>query len=218
VNAGGSAAREAAAIRARARRGPWRRVSAWVGMNPEAVRADAVAARWERGAAAERDTARLLRWLRWRGWRVLHDRGLPGHGRANLDHVAVSPDGENVVVFDTKGWRRSWPTRVVAGRLHCGGEDRHGEAEKVARYAGTVARLLGVPEGAVWPVLVIHGSPVAGGRVQVGVAGRSGPVHILAAEELVPVLKAAPAGRNRAAKKALAARVDQVLRPYREGR
>jgi hypothetical protein len=184
-------------------------------MNPDAVRADAVAARWERGAAAERDTARLLRGLRWRGWRILHDRRLPGHGRANADHVGVSPDGENVVLFDTKAWRRSWPTQVVSGRLYCESEDRHGEAEKVARYAGTVARLLGLPEGAVWPVLVIHGSTVAGGRLQVGVAGRSGPVHVLAAETLVPVLKAAPTGRNRAAKRELARRVDQVLPPYR---
>jgi hypothetical protein len=185
-------------------------------MNPAAVRADAVAARWERGAAAERDTARLVRRLRWHGWRVLHDRRLPGHGRANLDHVLVSPCGTAVVVLDTKAWRRSWPTRVVAGRVYCGGEDRHGEVEKVARYAGTVARLLGLSEGAVWPVLVIHGSPVAGGRLQVGVAGRPGSVHVLAAETLVPVLGAAPAGRNRAAKRELARRVDQALPPYRQ--
>lgn len=215
MSAGGSAAREAAQIRKRARRGLWRRVTAWVGMNPEVVRADAVAARWERGAAAERATARLVRGLRWCGWVVVHDRRLPGHGRANLDHVLVPPCGTAVVVLDTKAWRRTWTTQLVAGRVHCGGEDRHGEVEKVARYAGTVARLLGLPEGAVWPVIVVHGSAVAGGRLQASVAGRTGPVHVLGAEMLVPVLKAAPAGRDRAAKRALASRVDQVLPPYR---
>jgi hypothetical protein len=185
-------------------------------MNPDAVRADAVAARWDRGAKAERETARRLRRLRWHGWRVLHDRRLPGHGRANLDHVLVSPCGTAVVVLDTKAWRRSWPTRVVAGRVHCGGEDRHGEVEKVARYAGTVAKLLGLPEGAVWPVLVVYGSPVAGGRLQASVAGRAGLVHVLGSEVLVPVLRGAPTARSRAAKKALASRVAQVLPPYRQ--
>ena len=202
-------------MRARARRGVWRRVTAWAGLNPEAARADAVAARWDRGADAERETARLLRRLRWRGWRILHDRRLPGHGRANLDHVLVSPCGTALVIVDTKAWRRSWATTLVGGRVCCGRDDRHGELEKVARYAATVATLLGLPAGTVWPLLVVHGSPIPGGRLEARVAGWYGPVWVVGPELLVPTLVAAPAGRNRTAKLALAARVSQALPPYR---
>ena len=202
-------------MRARARRGVWRRVTAWAGCNPDAVRADAVAARWDRGAKAEKETARLLRRLRWRGWRILHDRRLPGHGRANVDHVLVSPCGTAIVIADTKAWRRSWPTTVVDGRVRCGLDDRHGEVEKVTRYAATVARLLGLPSGAVWPLLVVHGSPIPGGRLEARVQGWHGPVWVVGPELLVPTLAAAPKGRDRVAAAALAARVAGTLPPYR---
>jgi hypothetical protein len=184
-------------------------------VNPEAVRADAVAARWDHGAKAERETARLLRRLRWRGWRILHDRRLPGHGRANVDHVLVSPCGTAIVVADTKAWRRSWPTEVVDGRVRCGLDDRHGELEKLTRYAASVARLLALPTGSVWPLLVVHGSPIPGGRLQARVAGWAGPVWVLGPETLVPTLAAAPSGRDRMAAAALAARVAEALPPYR---
>lgn len=201
-------------MRARARRGVWRRISAWVGMNPEAVRADAVAGRWVRAAEAERATARLLWGLRWRGWRILHDRRLPGHGRANVDHVLVSPCATAIVVLDTKAWRRSWTTHLVAGRVYCGPEDRHGEAEKVAKYAATVGRLLSLPAGAVWPVLVVHGSPVAGGRLEARVDGWTGPVWVLGSEDLVPTLVAAPKSVDRRGAALLAKHVAQTLPPY----
>jgi hypothetical protein len=132
-----------------------------------------------------------------------------------VDHVLVSPCGTAVVVADTKAWRRSWSTTVVGGRVQCGPEDRHGEAEKVAKYAATVSRLLGLPPGAVWPILVVHGSPVAGGRAEARVVIWSGPVWVLAPEVLVPTLRAAPAGRNRAVKVALARRVEEALPAYR---
>ena len=202
-------------MRARARRGVWPRVTAWMGANPEAVRADAVAARWKRGAKAERATARLLWRLRWRGWRILHDRRLPGHGRANVDHVLVSPCGTAVVVLDTKAWNRSWTTHLVAGRVHCDREDRHGEAEKAARYAVTVGRLLGLPAGAVWPVLVVHGSLVAGGVLEARVAGWTGPVWVLGAKNLVPTLRRAPTGRDRRRAVLLGEHVARTLPPYR---
>ncbi|MFK0288308.1 nuclease-related domain-containing protein [Streptomyces sp. NPDC090499] len=213
--AGRSAAAEARAIRARARRGVWRRITALTGTSPEAARADAVAARWQRGADAERATARLLHGLRWRGWRILHDRRLPGHGRANIDHVLVSPCGTAVVVLDTKAWHRSWSTDLLAGRVHCGSEDRHGEVEKVARYTGTVGRLLGLHAGAVWPMLVVHGSPVAGGVLDARVAGWDGPVWVLGADRLVAALVAAPSGWSVRRAAVLRRRVAGVLPPYR---
>ena len=209
---GNSASREAARIRARGRRGVWGHVTAWAGLNPEAARADAVAARWELGARAEKETARLLRPLRWRGWRIRHDRRLQGR-RFNVDHVLVSPCGTALVVVDTKRWHAGRTTAVVGGRLCCGVEDRQGEAEKVARYAALVGEAVGVPGVVVWPLLVVHGSPVLGGHVQVGTA--SGLVQVVAAGRALEVLRAAPSGWSWAGARRLAARVDEVLIPYR---
>ena len=209
-----SAAREAAAIRARARRGLWRRLTAALGISRAAQRADARAARWEYGAAAEADTARLLQALTPAGWHVLHDRRLPGCGRANLDHVLVSPCGTALVVLDTKRWHAQKPTRLVGGRVHCGGEDRHGQVEAVARYAARVGAAVGMPGVVVWPLLVVHGSPIPGGQLEAQADGWDGPVWVLSPDRLVPVLAGAPGGRDRRGAAVLAGRVAAVLPPY----
>jgi hypothetical protein len=181
-------------------------------MNPEAVRADAQAARWELGARYEKETARLLRPLRLRGWRIRHDLRLKGR-RFNVDHAFGSPCGEAVVVADTKRWPVGWEIHAEGGRLRCGVEDRHGEAEKVARYAQLVGHALGMPDVAVWPLLVIHGSTVRGGHLEV--ATPSGMVQVVAAGELLRVLRAAPAGWSWGRSRRVAARVGEVLVPYR---
>jgi hypothetical protein len=181
-------------------------------MNPEAVRADAQAARWELGARAEKDTARLLRPLRLRGWRIRHDLRLVGR-RFNVDHALGSPDGEAVVVADTKRWPVGRETWVAGSRLLCGREDRHGEAEKVARYALLVGEALRLPGVSVWPLLVVHGSSVRGGHLEVATA--AGVVQVVAAGELRRVLRVAPAGWSWGRARRVAARVDEVLSPYR---
>jgi hypothetical protein len=216
VSAGGSAASRATQLRAEARRGLWRRVLAWLGWNPGARRREAVAARWDLGAAAEVTTAGLLEALHTRGWHVLHDRALPG-SRANLDHVLVSPCGTALVVLDTKRWHARKPTRLVRGRVHCGTEDRHGQVEAVARYADRVARAAGLPVSAVWPLLVVHGSPIDGGRLEARVEAWPGPVWVLGSELLVPTLAASPQGRDPVRAAALAAHVARVLPPYPGG-
>jgi hypothetical protein len=181
-------------------------------MNPEAVRADAQAARWELGGRYEKETARIVRPLRLRGWRIRHDLRLKGR-RFNVDHAFGSPCGEAVVVADTKRWPVGWKTHAEGGRLRCGVEDRHGEAEKVARYALLVGEALGLPGVTVWPVLVIHGSLVRGGHFEV--ATPSGVVQVVAAGELRRVLCAAPSGWSWGRSRRVAARVDAVLHPYR---
>lgn len=211
---GNSAAREAARIRARARRGLWRRVTAWLGLNPAARRADARAALWAHGAAGETATVALLAPLTAAGWHIRHDLRLPD-SRANLDHVLVSPCGTAVVVLDSKAWHRGRPTTLVRGRVQCGAEDRHEQIEKVAGYAARVQVALGVPGVVVWPLLVVHGSPVAGGRLEARAAGWDGPVWVLGPDWLVPTLASAPAGRDLRRAAAVAGRVDEVLRPYR---
>lgn len=209
-----SASQEARAIRRRARRGLSGHVTAWLGVNQEAAAADAVAARWELGGKAERETARLVRRLRWRGWRIRHDRRLAGR-RFNVDHVLVSPCGTAVVVADTKRWHAGWNTAAVDGRLYCGREDRHGEAEKAARYANLIGEALGMPGVAVWPVLVVHASDVPGRHIQVATA--HGMVQVVAADAVRAVLKSGPRGWSWVRARRVAARVDAVLRPYGEG-
>lgn len=209
-----SAARQAAAIRAHARRGVWRRLLSAVGVTAHTRAADAEAARWGLGGQWEQVTARMLAPLEAEGWRILHDRRLPSG--ANLDHVLITPDGTEIVVLDTKRWDISRPTVLRRGRVCCGTEDRHDQVVKVAGYADTVARRLRVPEESVTPLLVVHGSPVAGGHLDVMLLGRSSPVYVLDPEWLMSTLTAsgrkAPADPQRAG--ALARRVDQVLPRY----
>lgn len=214
---GNSAAREAAEIRARARRGVWRRLTAAVGLNQDAVRADAQAALWDRGAQGEEATARLVAQLLALGWQVRHDVRLPGR-RFNLDHVLISPCGTAIVVLDTKVWHRGRPTALVGGRVHCGTQDRHDQVVKVAEYARAVQKALALPGVVVWPLLVVHNSPVSGGVLTVRVPGSewSGPVYVLSPAYLVPTLAQAPKVRDPRRAAAVTARADSVLRPYGE--
>ncbi|MEU1078199.1 NERD domain-containing protein [Streptomyces sp. NPDC005878] len=206
------------AARLRARRPWWQRLLALIGIQTVSARqAEALATRAEIGAAAEQATAVLLAPLTGRGWWIGHDRALP-RSRANLDHILVSPCGTAVVVLDTKRWHRGWPTRLVNGRVHCGNRDRQDDVDKVAAYTARVGRALGLPGVAVWPLLVVHGSPLAGGSLEARAKGWPGPVYLVSAERLVATLASAPktlADPARAA--ALAAIVNDLFPPYIEG-
>ncbi|MEU0836089.1 nuclease-related domain-containing protein [Streptomyces sp. NPDC005969] len=212
-----SAAAHGAALRAGARRGPWRHLLALLGVRTPAMRrADSQAFLWGHGAEGEEITARMLTALESRGWAIRHDRQLRGR-RFNIDHVLVPPCGTAVVVVDSKNWHRGRTTALVNGRVYCGAEDRHEEVEKVAKYARLVDRALGLPGVAVWPLLVVHGSPVAGGHLEARVPGWDGPVHVLSPEMLLPRLAGAPQCWDPRRAEAVSARVDSVLLPYTEG-
>jgi hypothetical protein len=59
---------------------------------------------WKQGGHGEEETARRLdRHLHEHGVLLLHDRRIPGHGNANIDHLAVGPGG--VTVIDSKAHR-----------------------------------------------------------------------------------------------------------------
>lgn len=214
MTAGRSANEWATQARAHARRGVWRRVLSWFGVTVHTRRADAVASRRAHGAAGEEATARILDGLARSGWLVQHDLMLRGR-RFNLDHVLVSPCGTALVVVDTKAWRRTWTTSLVRGRVHCGTDDRHGQVEALAGYSRLVAQAVGMPAEAVWPLLIVHGSPVAGGFLEVPVRG--GRVFVLGPDRVLPTLEAGAPYRDLRAAAALAARVDRVLLPYRQG-
>ncbi len=199
--------------RRKARKGLRRTVTAWVGLNPEAKRADALAGRAAHGAVGEQWTAALLKQLP-AGWTVFHGRKLPGFV-SDYDHVLCSPCGTAVVVLDSKRWHAQRET--VRGRVQCGREDRHKQVTAVARYAQRLERALGVPGVRVLPLLVVHGSRVRGGFLEARAAGWEGEVYVLGPDYLVPTLVAAPEVANPRRAAVVAARVDSVLRPYAEG-
>jgi hypothetical protein len=138
---------------------------------------------WQRGAAGERKTARLLARLEPHGWTVLHDLAVPG-SRANIDHLAIGPPG--VFVIDSKQYR---------GKLRqaSDGSVWHGRYPLVptlraAQFeADRAAAVLAGPRVPVLPLVVVHGTAVPWGEL---VAER---VPVVAATRLVPALRALPA-------------------------
>ncbi|GHC36932.1 MULTISPECIES: nuclease-related domain-containing protein [Streptomyces rochei group] len=214
MTAGGSTSREAARLHAQARRGWWRRILRWIGINATDRRLEAAAVRQEQGSIGEQKTALLLSRLP-AGWTVLHDLAVPGR-RFNLDHVLIPPSGLGVIVLDSKKWRRTWTTTLVRGRVQCGEQDRHEQIVRFAGYVSGTAAALGVPAGMLMPVIVVHGSPVAGGRLDVPVPAWERTVHVLAADVLVDVLAGMPGGRGPVQPAAvdLAARVRRTLPQY----
>jgi hypothetical protein len=127
---------------------------------------------WQRGAAGERRTARLLERLTRDGFVVFHDLAVPGNTSANVDHLAIGPSG--VFVIDSKQW---------TGSVHQGADglvwhnhyrlDR--SLETVRWEAETVGRLLGTR---IHPLLCVHGAHVQGGGLDAqGVA--IVPAHLL---------------------------------------
>jgi hypothetical protein len=103
--------------------------------------------RWLRGAAGEVATATLLERLPAGEWAVLHDLAVPA-SRANIDHLAIGPNG--VWVIDTKA-TRGRARRGVTG-LWLG--SRRLDTGPVRFEAQVVADRLGLPARAV---VAVHG-------------------------------------------------------------
>ena len=85
---------------------------------------------WQQGGTGEvRVGARLEKLLDGTGVRLLHDRRVPGHGQANIDHIAVGPGG--ITVIDAKTHRgrirRDWEGGLLSERrtiLRINGRDQ----------------------------------------------------------------------------------------------
>ena len=168
-------------------------------------RADARAAACDAGAEGERRTAVLLSALP-SGWRVLHDRRIPGLDRANADHIVVSP-GARVFLVDSKMWSAKHGRTVYAS----GGHLWHGEVCKdlavrsLLAEANAIEQAVGVP---VQPLMAIHNAPVHGREFAVGGA------PVFTAGRLVPLLAANDDARTPGAR-AMADAVEAALPPYR---
>jgi hypothetical protein len=113
---------------------------------------------WQRGAAGERRTARLLHRLTRDGYVVFHDLAVPGSD-ANLDHLLIGPTG--VFLIDTKQW--TGEVRQGADGLVWHNHYRLDRTLETVRWeAERVGRLLSTRAAAL---LCIHGAHIQGGGV-----------------------------------------------------
>jgi Nuclease-related domain len=111
---------------------------------------------WQRGAAGERHTARLLDRLGRDGYVSFHDLALP-NSPANLDHVVLGPSG--VFVIDSKQW--TGQVQQSADGLVWHDQYRLDRTLATVRWqAEALGRLLGVP---VAPLICVHGARIQGG-------------------------------------------------------
>jgi Nuclease-related domain len=126
---------------------------------------------WQRGAAGERRTARLLDRLTRDGFVVFHDLAVPG-SPANVDHLVIGPTG--LFVIDSKQWTGS--VHQSADGLAWHNHYRLDRTVETVRWeAETLGRLLGTCPAAL---LCVHGAHVHGGGLDTqGVA--IVPAHLL---------------------------------------
>jgi hypothetical protein len=162
---------------------------------------------WKQGAEGEvRVAKRLEKLLKGSGVLLLHDRSIPGHGRANIDHLAVGPGG--ITVIDAKTHRGKVSVQKVGGlfsprrqELRINGRNQtnlvqgvHRQAECVlAALAGSQFRdvelccALCFPKAEGLPLLSrlsINGVVVSGTRHVAKLARRSGPLGSADVEQL----------------------------------
>jgi hypothetical protein len=114
---------------------------------------------WQRGAAGERHTARLLDRLTRDGYVVFHDLAVPG-SPANVDHLVIGPSG--VFVIDSKQWTGS--VHQSADGLAWHNHYRLDRTLDTVRWeAETLGRLLGTRTTAL---VCVHGAHVQGGGLE----------------------------------------------------
>ncbi|MCP2342902.1 nuclease-related domain-containing protein [Actinomadura rupiterrae] len=166
---------------------------------------------WRRGARAERRTGRRLSELvPASGFRILHDRRLPGARGRNLDHLVIGLTGVYVIV--SRGWRPGVAVREEQGRLLVGRRPLNEPIGVAVKAAGIVGELLADGLGA--PVEV--GSIVAVHRARVPRDGiRLQGVLVLSARELARVLSGRPVIYTTAQVDAIAAVAERSLPPMR---
>jgi len=162
-------------------------------------RASPEAIAWQRGAAGERRTARLLNRLEQQGWVALHDLAVPG-SRANVDHLVIGPGG--IFVIDSKQYRGRLRLDS-SGRLWHGRYPLASTLQAVSFEADQAAQVLPNPGVTVVPIVAVHGAQVPWGKVV------TDGVPVVAAKRLPSMLRALPAvlGPERVADLADQARV-----------
>jgi hypothetical protein len=153
----------------------------------KAERLTRVADAWDRGAAGEEATARVLALLP-SEWTVLHDVRWPGRRKANIDHVVIGPGG--VFVIATLHW--SGTVSVSDDVLRQNGRSREKDVAAVADAALAVTGVIGqVP--AVPVLCFVRAEPIAGWARDVMVCSTANLNEMLTSRP--PVLHAATIDR-----------------------
>jgi hypothetical protein len=146
---------------------------------------------WRTGAVGEERTGELLRRLEAEGYRIIHDRQIPG-SRANIDHIVVGPPG--VFIVETKNYE---------GKLSRAHKERF--VAQAKREAAAVAGVVSpVP---VTPLVCVHRADLGWFKTEVD------GVRIVTSRELVKVLRKTPAQLTPGEVTGLANQIDRALKP-----
>jgi hypothetical protein len=163
-------------------------------------------AAWQTGAQGELRTGRLLEPLEGEGFRILHDRKIPG-SRANIDHIVIGPPG--IYVVETKSLGGA--LQIRDNEVFVSGRRRTKMIDEVKREALAVqtalAKELAAPGWMVTPVICVHRADLPWLRSEV--AG----VRIVSGKDLVKRLREADHLLAPADVERLAALASARLRP-----
>jgi hypothetical protein len=139
---------------------------------------------WQTGAEGELRTGRLLEPLTAEGFRILHDRKIPG-SRANIDHIVIGPPG--IYVVETKSLGGS--LQIRDDEVFVSGRRRTKMIDEVKREALAVQTALADEIAAhgrtVSPIICVHRADLPWLRSEV--AG----VRIVSGKDLVNRLREA---------------------------
>ncbi len=137
---------------------------------------------WQTGAEGEVRTGRLLEPLEAEGFRILHDRKIPG-SRANIDHIVIGPPG--IFVIETKSYAGS--LKIRGNDVFVAGRRKTKMIDEVKREASAVTTALAEEVAAhcwtVTPVICVHRADLPWFRSEVG------GVRIVSGKELVKRLR-----------------------------
>lgn len=162
---------------------------------------------WQTGAEGEVRTGRLLEPLEAEGFRILHDRKIPGARNANIDHIVFGPPG--IFVVETKSYAGS--LQIRGDEVFVAGRRKNGWIDEVKREASAVQTALadevlahGWP---VMPIICVHRADLPWFRSEVQ------GVRIVSGKDLVSRLRKADPVLSPADVERLAALAAARLRP-----
>lgn len=145
-----------------------------------AAEARASAGRYGVAAVTEKRTMQVLAPLAAVGMYFLADRRWPGSRRAQVDLVAIGPQG--VFIVDTKAWK---DVSMRSGRIHRGDEDVTEDVLVLADLADTIEGDLaevGLAPGEVHAVAVLAGHG--------GIGEKVGPVDVVGEKDILRYIAA----------------------------
>lgn len=160
---------------------------------------------WATGADGEERTAAALEPLVADGFRILHDRRIPG-SRANIDHIVIGPPG--VFVIETKSF--SGKLEIRGSDVYVAGRRRTAMLDEVRREVAAVEAALGAEFAALgiraMPLICVHRAELPLFRSE------ANGIPIVSAKGMVKRLRSAPPSLDPAAVERLASAADARLR------